>query len=73
MGNTATKTRTVRVVVDLLVEDDIWEEQLRAGCTDKYLVGEVKKSFRLTTGRLWRDAEITDIKLIEEGGDHAQE
>lgn len=69
---TAALERTLRVVVDLKVDEDIWAERVREGTTDKFLVGEVKRTLRIESGSLCWDHEIQDVQLIEEGGNHGQ-
>jgi hypothetical protein len=64
--------RAIRVVVDLLVDEDIWEEKKAEGCTDKYLVGEVKKTLRIEANGPWYDYDIQEIMLMEKGGNRGQ-
>jgi hypothetical protein len=64
--------RTLRVTVDLQVDQDAWDERMQEGSTDKFLVGEVKKTLRIDGGPLCRDIEIQDIQFLEEGGNPCQ-
>jgi hypothetical protein len=61
--------RAIRVVVDLLVDEDIWAEKKQEGSTDKYLVSEVRKTLYLQGAGLWFDSEIQEVKILDEGGD----
>jgi len=62
----------IRVVVNLLVDEDIWAEQKEQGATDKYLVGEVRKTLHIESGALCSDVEIQEVTLLEKGGHHGQ-
>jgi hypothetical protein len=64
--------RAIRVVVDLLVDEDIWGEKKAEGCTDKYLVGEVRKTLRIQADAPYRDIEIQTVQILGEGGAHEQ-
>lgn len=62
----AIKTRKViRLTVDLSVNDDNWQEKVDQGCTEKFLLGEVKQSFYTPMGSLWDDAEVQNAELVE--------
>lgn len=67
---TVTPKRAIRVVVDLLVDEDIWDEKKAEGCTDKFLVGEVKRTLRVEADAPYWNVEVQDVQLIEEGGSH---
>jgi hypothetical protein len=61
---TAPEQRRLRLVVDLLVDDDIWEERQQEGSTDKFLVTEVRKTLRIDGGPLCQDVEIQTVELL---------
>lgn len=56
--------RAIRVTVDLLVDEDIWEERRQEGTTDKFLVTEVRKTLRIDGGPLCQDVEIQTVELL---------
>ncbi len=64
--------RAIRVVVDLLVDEDTWAEKKAEGCTDKFLVGEVRKTLRIESGGPCYDHDIKEVTIVEKGGEHAQ-
>jgi hypothetical protein len=64
--------RAIRVVVDLLVDEDIWEEKRQEGATDKYLVGEVRKTLRFEGSGLWYDHDVQEVIILVKGGHHGQ-
>jgi hypothetical protein len=61
--------RRLRVVVDLKVDEDIWDERVQEGATDRFLVGEIRKTLRIDRGPLYYDIEIQDVQLIEHRAD----
>jgi hypothetical protein len=61
---TAPEPRRLRLVVDLVVDDDIWEERQQEGNTDKFLVTEVRKTLRIDGGPLCHDVEIQTVELL---------
>jgi hypothetical protein len=69
---TVPEQRTIRVVADLIVDEDIWDERVQEGSTDKFLVSEVRKTLRIDHGSLCYDVEIQDVQLLEKGGNHGQ-
>jgi hypothetical protein len=69
---TAAPERTLRVVVNLKVNEDVWAERVAEGTTDKFLVSEVRKTLRIESDPLCWDHEIQDVQLLEEGGNHGQ-
>ncbi len=72
MVETKTKApRAIRLVVDLKVDEDAWAEKKAEGCTDKFLVGEVRKTLRIEMGGPCYDHEIQEITIVEKGGEHA--
>ncbi len=62
--------RAIRVVVDLLVDEDIWQEKRDEGSTDDYLVGEVRKTLRIEGSGLTCDVEIQNVEIMRQGGDY---
>lgn len=68
MAEAATKQKVVRVTVDLKVDEDTWNEKVEQGCTEKYLVGEVKRTLNIPAGRYWRDVEVQGAEVVEVGG-----
>jgi len=62
----------IRVVVDLLVDEAILEEKRQEGATDKFLVGEVRRTLRLEGSRLWYDHDVQEVTIVENGGHHEQ-
>jgi hypothetical protein len=74
MSESATKSpRAIRVVVDLLVDEDIWQEKKAEGCTDKFLVGEIRRTLRIESPGPCYDHEVQQITIVEKGGTHGQE
>ena len=62
----------IRVVVDLLVDEAILEEKRQEGATDKFLVGEVRRTLRLEGSRLWYDHDVQEVTILKKGGHHEQ-
>ncbi len=69
MSESTTKTpRAIRVTVDLLVDEDIWNDKKAEGTSDAYLVGQVKRTLHVEASAPYYDVEIQDVILIGEGG-----
>ena len=62
--------RAIRVVVDLTVDEDRWEEAVQQGASEKFLVGEVRKTLRIEGDGPWYDYDIQEVTILEKGGDH---
>jgi len=62
----------IRVVVDLLVDEGVWEEKRLEGATDKFLVGEVRRTLRLEGAGLWYDHDVQEVTILKKGGHHEQ-
>ncbi len=68
MGVEATKTpRAIRVTVDLLVDEDIWNDKKAEGTSDAYLVGQVKRTLHVEANAPYYDVEIQDIAREGDG------
>jgi hypothetical protein len=68
MAEVATKQKHLHVTVDLVVNEDNWNEAVAQGCTDSLLVSEVRQSFYVPSGRLWDDGEVQNVEVIEVQG-----
>lgn len=62
----------IRVVVDLIVDDDRWKEAVQEGATEKFLVGEVRKTLHIEGCGLWYDHDIQEVTILEKGGHHGR-
>lgn len=72
MGPVVQTPRAIRVVVDLIVDEDRWEDAVEEGATDKFLVGEVRKTLHVEASGPYYDVEVQEVKILEEGGHNGQ-
>ncbi len=55
-----------RLTIDAQIDDDLYQEMINDGYTDKEITGEVNARWRIeNTPKPVCDAEVTDIKLVE--------